>query len=147
VPEFQVYTDGSCYTGDRIGAWAYVIPNLGLDGTRLWLSGQAARDTTISRMELLGPLEALLFIYDEFGPSYIKVHSDSQYVVLGITNRKRARRKNNDLWDDLDLITDSHVSVKWVHVKGHAGDKYNELCDDHAGKLRRKLSEADMDAV
>jgi ribonuclease HI len=139
---FEVYTDGSCWTGDRIGAWAWVAVD-GDDAHRdpepYELGGGAARDTTISRMELLGPLEALLWIFDTHGPSYVMVYSDSEYVVLGITHRHRARRKNTDLWDDLDLIVDSHEAVEFEHVKGHAGNHYNEICDEHAGKLRKAM--------
>lgn len=136
---FEVYTDGSCWTKDRIGAWAWVA----IDGDSFeeHLDGGVACDTTISRMELIGPLEALLWIHDNHGSSYVYIQSDSEYVVKGITDRSRARRKNNDLWDDLDLIVDSHCAVQFEHIRGHAGHKYNELCDEHAGKLRRTLSE------
>lgn len=103
------------------------------------LDGGVAEDTTISRMELIGPLEALLWIHDTHGPSYIVVFSDSEYVVKGITDRSRKRQKHNDLWDDLDFIVDAHKAVMFEHVKGHAGNEYNELCDKHAGKLRRDL--------
>lgn len=131
---FTVYTDGSCWTGNRVGAWAYVV--VGPDGDE-HMDGGTDDDTTISRMELLGPIDALEHIYEACGPSEIVVHSDSQYVVLGITNRSRKRKLNNDLWDWLDDIVDAHAKVTFKHVKGHAGNHYNEMVDDHAGKLRK----------
>lgn len=93
-------------------------------------------DTTISRMELMGPVDALEFYYEHCGPSEIVVHSDSEFVVLGITDRSRKRNKHNDLWDWLDEITDAHASVDYYHVKGHDGNEFNEIADDLAGAFR-----------
>lgn len=134
---FLVYTDGSCYTGDRVGAWAFVA--IDVDGNEE-LQGEAAHDTTISRMELSACLAALLWLYAEYGPSVAMVYSDSEYVVLGITDRARVRRKNNDLWNELDAIVDAHEMVAFEHVKGHNNDHYNEMVDGHAGKLRKAAS-------
>jgi ribonuclease HI len=36
--------------------------------------------------------------------------------------------KNRELWTELDLLV-SDFSINWEWVKGHAGNKYNELCD------------------
>lgn len=132
---FHVYTDGSCWTGDRIGAWAWV----GVDpnGTDFG-SGGSDVDTTISRMELMGPIDALEFLYELYGPCDVVIHSDSEYVVLGITDRSRKRNKNGDLWDWLDEITDAHESVEYLHVKGHAGNHYNEIADELAGDFRKE---------
>ncbi len=93
-------------------------------------------DTTISRMEMHGPIDALELIYEACGPSEIVLYSDSEYVVKGITNRSRARNKNVDLWEWLDDITDAHTSVTYLHVRGHQGNHYNELADDIAGEFR-----------
>lgn len=131
---FHVYTDGSCWTGDRIGGWAWVaIDQFGeeLQG------GSSEVDTTISRMELSGIIDALEFIYERCGPSDIVVYSDSEYAVLGIKDRTRQRKKNNDLWDWLDDITDAHGSVEYNHVRGHQGNHYNEIADDLAGEFRK----------
>lgn len=128
-----VWTDGSCATSDRIGAYAYVI----VDGNyQEFLDGDSEVDTTISRMELSGPINALARILEDCGPSVVLILSDSQYVVQGITDRTRKRNKNNDLWDLLDYVVDEHEQVTFEHVKGHAGNHYNELCDEHAGALR-----------
>lgn len=132
---YEVYSDGSCWTGDRIGSYAWVA--IDGDGNEE-LQGGAEYDTTISRMELMGPLAALDWIYEERGPSVILVQSDSQYVVMGITDRSRKRKINEDLWDLLDAIVDAHELVHFEHVKGHAGDHYNEMVDDLAGKLRKE---------
>lgn len=36
--------------------------------------------------------------------------------------------KNRDLWEELDLEITKH-KVEWHWVKGHAGNKFNELAD------------------
>lgn len=132
---FLVYTDGSCWTGDRIGAYAWVVideNDVEVTGGDWW------EDTTISQMELMAAIEALDQLLMFRGPSVALVMSDSEYVVKGITDRTRARNKNSDLWDCLDEVVDSHVLVAFEHVKGHDGDHYNELVDGMAGKLRKE---------
>jgi ribonuclease HI len=100
------------------------------------VGGQSEVDTTISRMELMAPIDALDAIMFTWGPSVVLVHSDSEYVVKGITDRTRQRKKNVDLWDRLDSVVDDHVEVVFEHVRGHSGDHYNELVDRYAGTLR-----------
>ena len=38
------------------------------------------------------------------------------------------RNKNNDLWELMDKLSNK-LEIKWQHTKGHAGNKWNELCD------------------
>lgn len=130
---YLVYTDGSCWAGDRVGAYAWVAidsdDNEELQGAPEW-------DTTISRMELMGPIKALEHIYDHCGPSVCLVNSDSEYVVLGAMNPRRKRRANVDLWLWLDELIDKHTLVILEHVRGHAGNYHNEMVDKLAGELR-----------
>jgi ribonuclease HI len=136
---YLVYTDGSCWTGDRVGAYAWVA--IDSDGNE-YHHGEAEEDTTISRMELLAAAKALEFLYESCGPSVCLVYSDSEYVVLGAMNRKRKRRINQDLWLYLDSLVDFHELVVFEHVRGHDGDHYNEIVDDLAGKLRKEAQNA-----
>lgn len=140
--EYLIYTDGSCFTGDRIGAYAWLaVDDYGVIGPE----GESAEDTTISRMELSGPIAALDWCMYKSGPSVCLVYSDSEYVVKGITDRSRARKCNNDLWDRLDEIVGSHALVVFEHVKGHAkddtGHPYNDAVDKKAGELRKARRE------
>lgn len=135
TPGYIVYTDGSCWTGDRIGAYAWVIVN---EQNKERQGGDWEVDTTISRMELSGPIVALDMILMMCGPSVILLYSDSQYVTMGATDRSRQRKKNVDLWNKLDWLVDQHELVAFEHVKGHDGDHYNEMCDELAGQLRKE---------
>lgn len=137
-----VYTDGSCHNADRIGGWAWVAVDP-ID--RMALDAGSARDTTISRMELTAPIQALFDIYEEFGPSTVLVVSDSEYVVLGATDRRRKRNKNVDLWLELDELVDLHEGVEFIHTKGHAGDPGNEIADKLAGEMRLAAKNGDED--
>ncbi len=55
--------------------------------------------------------------------------------------------KNADLWRKLDEARARH-EVKWRWVKGHAGHRENERCDQLAGaeiaKLRQKYSASQL---
>jgi len=73
-------------------------------------------------------------------PRQAAVYTDSQYVQKGITEwirnwKRNAWRtadkkpvKNQDLWIELDALA-NEFPLKWEWVKGHAGNKYNEMCD------------------
>jgi len=142
-----VYTDGGCRPNPGVGAWAAVLETNGK--TREIVGGE--HDTTNNRMELsaaIGALESLKLRCE------VVIHTDSQYVKNGITtwikgwkkkgwvSSQKTPVKNVDLWKRLDALCQSH-DVKWSWVRGHAGDKYNERCDelcsaeidrlDHAG--------------
>jgi hypothetical protein len=97
-PGYIVYTDGSAWTGDRIGAYAWVIVDE--DGNEV-IGGASETDTTISRMELMGAIDALESVRFVAGPCVVLVYSDSEYVVFGITDRSRKRNLNVDLWDKI----------------------------------------------
>jgi ribonuclease HI len=96
-----------------------------------------ARLTTNNRMELMAVLEALRQLKE---PCRVRVHTDSQYLRLGITtwiekwrkNRwvtsQKTPVKNRDLWEALDAAVRAH-DIEWVWVKGHAGHPENERCD------------------
>lgn len=132
--DYLVYTDGSCWTGDRIGGYAWVVIDSEDD---TYSGGGSDEDTTISRMELMGAIDSLEYIHRTCGPSVVLLYSDSQYVVLGAMDKSRARRLNVDLWHRLDSIIGKHRLVELEHVRGHKGDHYNELADDMAGEFRK----------
>ncbi|BAS48623.1 ribonuclease HI [Aggregatibacter actinomycetemcomitans NUM4039] len=96
--------------------------------------------TTNNRMELLAVVEALNSLKE---PCDIHLYSDSQYMKNGITqwifnwkkNHWKASSgkpvKNQDLWMALDQAIARH-KVDWRWVKGHAGHRENEICDQLA---------------
>jgi ribonuclease HI len=130
----HVYTDGSCSAKDRVGGWAFYVP-----GPPVLEGSGAETDTTISRMELKGIILGLIEIGCKYGPSRVTVFSDSEYAVLGASDRSRSRNVNQDLWGLLDEVVDSHERVEFQHVRGHTGNVGNERVDGMAGAARREL--------
>ena len=74
-------------------------------------------------------------------PCAVALHSDSKYLVdamsLGWVERWKAKgwRRNKtdkavnpDLWQRLLTACERHT-VRFVWVKGHAGHRWNEICD------------------
>jgi len=134
----EIWTDGACRGNPGPGGWGVLLR-----------SGQHVREmhggeleTTNNRMELTAVIEALAALKRA---SRIVVHTDSQYVQLGITEwlpqwRKRdwktaARKpvKNVDLWQRLAELVAQH-RIDWRWVPGHAGVEGNERADSLANK-------------
>jgi ribonuclease HI len=125
-----VFTDGACLGNPGPGGWAWAEP----DGA--YASGHAAR-TTNQRMEITAAYEAV-----KAHPGPLDVVSDSTYVVNCFRDRwwegwiargwlTSARRPvaNRDLWEPfVDLVrARGDVTFRWV--KGHSGDRMNDLVD------------------
>ena len=134
----EIYTDGGCSGNPGPGGWAYIIVENGKQSAEKW---GAEEDTTNNRMELMGIISALesLKAADKVSGE-LMVYTDSEYVQKGITQwikawkaknwRTSARKpvKNQDLWQRLDSLAVS-FPLKWIWVKGHAGNFWNERCD------------------
>ena len=132
-----IYTDGSSLGNHGPGGYGVVIP--GSEGDLELSAGY--RLTTNNRMELLACIVGLDQLRE---PSAVALYSDSRYVVDGITKgwakkwRARNWRKSNgeaalnvDLWARLLDLCERH-DVRFVWVKGHAGNPGNERCDQLA---------------
>jgi ribonuclease HI len=139
----KIYTDGGCSGNPGPGGWAYVmvIQQTSQEDTIIARDKGSEKDTTNNRMELTAVIMALrAFMSLENIAGEAAVCTDSQYVQKGITewihtwkrnswkttNKKPV--KNQDLWLELDSLAEK-FPLKWEWVKGHAGNKYNELCD------------------
>jgi ribonuclease HI len=129
-----LFTDGSSYYKDGSGGWAWVA--IDCFGGKEIGSGYVS-DTTNNRMEMQAWIEGLNYLVGTLGPCDVLVYSDSEYVGLGAMDRSRTRKKNRDLWDDIDHAIDQHKSIEFVWVKGHHESHYNQLVDELAGNARR----------
>ncbi len=129
-----LFTDGSAWTKDGSGGWAWIALDA-FDGEEANFGG--ASNTTNNRMEMQAWIEGLGDVHQALGPCTVIVYSDSEYVGLGAMDRRRGRSANLDLWKAMDKIIDKHKYVEFRHVRGHAGDEYNELVDSLAGDARR----------
>ena len=135
--KYKIYTDGACSGNPGPGGWAAII--IENNEVKDMIYGNE-KNTTNNKMELLAPIKAI----EKFKKkSEISIMTDSNYVKDGITiwikkweknGWKTASRKpvkNKDLWKKLKNLSSKH-SIKWIWVKGHAQNKYNNLADELA---------------
>jgi ribonuclease HI len=131
-----VYTDGACSGNPGPGGWAWAVAP---DGSPSAAGGEAR--TTNQRMEITAVLEALRVLAPA---APVVVVSDSTYVVNcfrdrwyvkweanGWRNAKKQPVANADLWRPLvSLVREHDVTFRWV--RGHSGDRLNDLVDQLA---------------
>ncbi len=131
-----IYTDGSSRGNPGPGGYGVVL--LSEKGHYKEIS-EGFRKTTNNRMELLSVIVGLESIKKE--GTEVTIFSDSKYVVdavekgwvFGWEKKGFSKKKNPDLWKRFLRIYRKHkVKLDWV--KGHAGNKYNEKCDELAVK-------------
>jgi ribonuclease HI len=144
-PFVQICADGACSGNPGIGGFGAIL----VSGENVKeLSGCEAL-TTNNRMELLGVITALEALKK---PCVVKVVTDSNYVVKGMTewmgawlrnNWMNAQKKavmNRDLWERLLKAAAPH-EVTWTWIKGHSGHAENERCDRLATDAIKKCRE------
>jgi ribonuclease HI len=136
-----IYTDGSSKGNPGPGGYGAVI----FDGENIKEIGGRENQTTNNRMEIMAAIEALKNIPENFADDTegIEVHSDSAYLIGGITiwiknwqkNNWRTKDKhevlNKDLWEKLLEVTIGK-NIEWKKVAGHSGHEENERCDEIA---------------
>jgi len=143
----SIFTDGACSGNPGPGGWGAIIATP--DGRVIELGGRE-EPTTNNRMELGGVIASLRAVSGM--PGVALVHSDSTYVIEGITKwilgwKRRGWTtasgdpvKNEDLWRTLDAAVSERGrgGVQWRWVKGHAGHDANERCDEIAVALAKR---------
>ena len=133
MKKVEIFTDGACKGNPGPGGWGALL-RMGRHEKEL--SGGEA-DTTNNRMELTAAIKALEALIE---PCAIVLHSDSKYVLDGITkwvhgwqrngwkNASKQPVRNADLWHELIAAAKPHT-VEWIWVKGHDGHPENERVD------------------
>lgn len=127
MTEVTIYTDGGARpTNPGPSGWGFVaiFPDVEyrISGEEKW--------STNNRMELTAVIEALLFTAEE-PDNWLVFHCDSKYVINCAQNIWK-RSKNTDLWELYDKALGNRRKPKFVWIKGHSGNKYNEIADSLA---------------
>lgn len=129
----EIFTDGACKGNPGKGGWGAILR---MGEHEKELSG-SEKETTNNRMELMAAIQALNALTQ---PCRVSLHTDSKYVLDGITRWvfgwqkngwKTADRKpvkNGDLWLALVEAVRPH-KVEWIWVRGHDGHPENERAD------------------
>lgn len=146
IIKYEIYCDGSSVKlGNKLfGGWSYIIK---YDTEILEKNSGAVEDATNQKMELTAAIKAieaiLKYHYHDLN-SDIVIYSDSAYLVNcwlqkwwinwqknGWVNAKKAPVANRDLWERLiPYFRNKHI--RFTHVKGHADNYYNNMCDELA---------------
>lgn len=130
----KIYTDGSSRGNPGPGGYGAVL---------LWGDAQKElsggyRLTTNNRMELLAVIKALESLKKR--NISVTIYTDSQYVVNSIEKKWldnwiktdfKGGKKNKDLWIHFYALS-KHFTLKFIWVKGHAQNKWNNRCDELA---------------
>ncbi len=136
-----IYCDGSAIGNPGPGGWGAVV-----SGTKVQELGGFAEHTTNNRMELTAAIQSLKSLK---GTEVVTVHTDSRYVIHGITKWVHGWVRNNwltsqktevlnkELWQELVKVAQKHT-VKWEHVRAHTGIMLNERVDMIANGFARK---------
>lgn len=138
----ELYTDGACSGNPGNGGFGTILVYHDEHGNVHEKEiSDGYKNTTNNQMELLAVIKGFEALKK---PCEVVVYSDSKYVVDAFNNKwidnwvKKGWRtasktpvKNSDLWQRLLLALKMH-KAEFVWVKGHAGHKYNERCDELA---------------
>ncbi|MEY2812295.1 MAG: ribonuclease [Bacteroidota bacterium] len=129
-----IYTDGSSRGNPGRGGYGAIL---------MWKGeakeiAQGYKYTTNNRMELMSVIAALSSL-KRTGLN-IEIYSDSKYVVQAVMEKWldkwiatdfKGGKKNSDLWKQYHALAKNH-QIKFIWVKGHASNPYNQRCDELA---------------
>jgi ribonuclease HI len=126
----EIYTDGSARGNPGNGGYGAVLHW----GSVTKEISQGYRHTTNNRMELMAVIAALQLLNRE--GLDITIYTDSAYIVNAVTKgwlwgwikKGFQGKKNADLWQLFVKEYKKHT-IKFVWVKGHADNKWNNRCD------------------
>lgn len=151
--EFKIFTDGACSKNPGPGGYAFTI--IYNDRILLKMSG-CKQMTTNNEMELTAIVQSLkhLAAIHPNVETFVNIHSDSAYCVNSIeqkwvgywkNNNWKTKKgediKNKELWEEMHkFLKNKKLHIKMVKVKGHSGDKYNELVDGAAKRAIKRLN-------
>lgn len=145
MDKYIIYTDGSSRGNPGPGGYGAIIieERTTSHEPRVKEIGGREEHTTNNRMELTAAIEALKEVSKEIQNESIEIHTDSEYLMKGITiwilgwqknNWRTKDRKdvlNRDLWEKLAELT-QNKKIEWKKVLGHSGHELNDRCDEIA---------------
>lgn len=135
----RIYTDGAASGNPGPGGFGIVL----LFGNKKKELSHGFRLTTNNRMELLAVIVALEALKSEAYP--VEVYTDSKYVTEAVNQgwvfaweKKQFHNKANvDLWMRFLPMYRKH-KPKFIWIKGHADNLYNNRCDELAVAAYKK---------
>ena len=147
-----VHADESCLGNGREGmnpGGAGMLIEIGIkDRLERFDLSLASPDTTNNRMALSGAIATFALLSRKERRLSVGYVSDSEYLVKGMREwvpgwrargwmRKGGEIENLELWQALVKVAEAH-DVRWLWVRGHAGDPKNEYADWLAVRAARE---------
>ena len=151
-----IWTDGACSGNPGPGGYAYIAKTK----EKVLIKCAGHRDnTTNNAMELTAIVKAIKFAVnyevakrERVTERKITLYSDSAYCLNAINQKWIYNWKNNEwktkdkkpvknleLWQELfSMLENEKCTFEFIKVKGHAGNKYNEMVDKIAKKAMKK---------
>ena len=147
-PKIKIYTDGACQNNPGKGGYGIVMRYMDQkENIHQKEFSKGFLKTTNNRMELLAVIDALNILKK---PCEIELYSDSKYVFDAINQKwldswikinwklnTTNPTKNIDLWKKYLEASKAH-DIKFIWVKGHAQNEFNNLCEKLAVEARSK---------
>lgn len=86
--------------------------------------------TNNNECEIVACIEALKICINKY--HFINMYTDSRLVVDGMNNNC-SKTKYEELFKELEVLTESFIIINWIHVKGHS-DIYGNIKADELSK-------------
>lgn len=135
MEKIKIYADGACrgnQFAENIGGYGVVL----LYGEHKKELKDAFKNVTNNQMEILSVIEGLKALKQYDIP--VEIYSDSQYVVNTI-NLNWNKKANQDLWEELYNYIGKVKDIKFIKVKGHSDNVYNNRADQLANEAMDAL--------
>lgn len=133
LPVVEIWTDGACVrngTPKAKAAWAFV-------SNKTEKAGLVEGIQTNNRAEAYAIYHALVWAAEK-GFRNVRLHTDSQISIHGVSKDPSKVLKNRDIFEQIaQVINGTHLQVEFVKVLGHSGDENNERVDKLANDLAR----------
>jgi ribonuclease HI len=134
---YECYTDGAFSSARNQGGVGIVFLR---NGKKIAEYSKGFKNTTNNRMEIHA---ALLALHSFKKPvDQITIYTDSMYVI-GCASLGWQRKKNVALWrifdQELNRVSQLCSSITFQHVKGHAGNQWNNYVDKLAVSASQEL--------
>lgn len=143
MKKVTIYTDGACSGNPGVGGWGAILM---YNGHEKVCSGYD-KLTTNNRMEMFAVIMALknlkegcdvevytdsAYVADAFNKGWVEQWQASKWKTAG-----KSEVKNQDLWKELLLEMQRH-KVRYLKVKGHSDNEFNNRCDEIAREQIQK---------
>ncbi len=143
MKKIRLFTDGSCIGNPGPGGWAFILIDenekiIKSSSEKIIHRSNYSLHTTNNRMEMQAILESLNYVSKNYSDYSIELFSDSNLLIQTL-NLGWKRKSNLDLWKEIDEYR-KNLSIKYIWVKGHADNEYNNLCDEYAQQESAKAA-------